>query len=101
MQSNYRKASFLWEQMTWPEVESYLKKVDTAILPCGAIEQHGPHLPVDVDYFDAKYMAYQVAMACEEPKPLVLPTIPFGVSYHHDDFKGTLSVTKEAGSRGG
>ncbi|MCJ7468484.1 MAG: creatininase family protein [Maribacter sp.] len=94
-----KKSSFLWEHFTWPEIEAYLKTVDTVILPCGAIEQHGPHLPVDVDYFDAKYMAFKVAEGCEEPKPLVLPPIPFGVSYHHDDFKGTLSVTNDALSR--
>ncbi|WP_232520933.1 creatininase family protein [Flagellimonas nanhaiensis] len=91
--------SFLWEQKTWPEIEAYLKTVDTVILPTGAIEQHGPHLPVDIDFYDAKYMAYQVAHACNEPKPLVLPAIPFGVSYHHDSFKGTLSVTNNALSR--
>ncbi|MDC6350175.1 creatininase family protein [Zeaxanthinibacter sp. PT1] len=93
------KASFLWEHKSWPEIEDYLKTTDTVILPCGAIEQHGPHLPVDIDYFDAKYMAYKVAEACQDPKPLVLPTIPFGVSYHHEDFKGTLSVTNDALSR--
>jgi len=96
---NIKPASFLWEQMTWQEIETYLKKVDTAILPCGAIEQHGPHLPVDIDYFDASYLAYKVAEACNDPKPLVLPPIPYGVSYHHEDFKGTLSVSNDALSR--
>lgn len=97
---NYnKKTSFLWEQKTWPELEEYLKTMDTVILPCGAIEQHGPHLPVDIDYYDANYMAYKVAEACPDPKPLVLPPIPFGVSYHHQDFKGTLSVTNEALSK--
>ena len=91
--------TFLWEKMTWQEVEEYLKIVDTAILPCGAIEQHGPHLPVDIDYYDAKYLAYKVAEACQDPKPLVLPAIPYGVSYHHEDFKGTLSVSNDALSR--
>lgn len=94
-----KKCGFLWEEFTWPEIEEYLKTVDTVILPCGAIEQHGPHLPVDVDYYDAKYMAYKVAEACKDPKPLVLPTIPFGVSFHHDDFKGTLSVSNDALSK--
>lgn len=99
MKTTDERKSFLWELMTWPEIEDYLKKVDTVILPCGAIEQHGPHLPVDIDYFDAKYMAEKVAEACTDPKPLVLPTIPFGVSYHHQDFKGTLSVTNDALSK--
>lgn len=96
MKKSENNKGFLWELMSWPEIEAYLKKIDTVILPCGAIEQHGPHLPVDVDYFDAKYMAVKVAEACEDPKPLVLPAIPYGVSYHHDDFKGTLSVSNHA-----
>jgi creatinine amidohydrolase/Fe(II)-dependent formamide hydrolase-like protein len=33
-----------------------------------------------------------VAAACSHPRPLVLPLIPYGVSYHHDDFPGTLSI---------
>ena len=79
MNTTNKKTGFLWEEFTWPEIEEYLKTVDTVILPCGAIEQHGPHLPVDVDYYDAKYMAYKVAEACKDPKPLVLPTIPLRV----------------------
>lgn len=87
---------YLWAKMKWPEIEAKLKEVDTAILPCGAIEQHGYHLPVDIDVFDADYMAKKVAEACPSPKPFVLPSIPYGVSYHHSAFKGTLSVTNNA-----
>ena len=90
------ETSFLWEEMKWPEIEAKLKVTDTAILPCGAIEQHGPHLPVDVDYFDAYYMAKEIAMACRGARPFVLPPIPFGVSYHHSAFKGTISVTNNS-----
>lgn len=90
------KTGFLWEEMTWVEIEEYITRVDTAILPCGAIEQHGPHLPVDVDYYDAKYLARKVAEQCSDPKPLVLPSIPYGVSYHHEAFKGTISITNDA-----
>lgn len=86
----------MWESHTWEELEELLKVVDTAILPCGAIEQHGRHLPVDIDYFDAVYFARKVAEACSDPKPFVLPPIPYGVSYHHEDFKGTLSVTNNS-----
>ena len=50
-------ADYLWAEMTWPEIEEKLNLVDLAILPCGSIEQHGPHLPVDVDAFDAEYLA--------------------------------------------
>jgi creatinine amidohydrolase len=85
--------------MTWEEIAERLKTVDTAILPCGSIEQHGPHLPVDIDFFDVVYLSRRVAEAVSDPKPFVLPAIPFGVSYHHDEFKGTISVTNDALSR--
>jgi creatinine amidohydrolase len=86
---------FEWDKHTWPEIEERLVITDTAILPCGAIEQHGPHLPLDVDYFDAVHLAHKVAAACSHPKPLVMPPMPYGVSYHHEDFKGTVSVRNE------
>lgn len=89
-------SEYMWANLKWPEIAERLKIVDTAILPCGAIEQHGPHLPLDVDYFDAVYLARKVAEACQEPRPFVLPPIPFGVSYHHSEFKGTICVTNNA-----
>lgn len=93
MKNKIKYPDFMWETLSWPEIQERLKVVDTAILPCGAIEQHGPHLPLDVDYFDAVYLARKVAENCQEPKPFVLPPIPYGVSYHHSSFKGTISVT--------
>ncbi|MEZ5081929.1 MAG: creatininase family protein [Bacteroidales bacterium] len=90
------QSKYLWAELTWPEAEEKLSTVDVAILPVGAIEQHGPHLPLDVDSFDADYLARRVAEACSDPKPLVLPLIPYGVSYHHNDFKGTISISNDA-----
>ncbi len=96
MTENKLNSNYIWAHLKWPEIEKRLKIVDTAILPCGSIEQHGPHLPVDVDYFDAEYLAKRVAEACKNPKPFVLPGIPYGVSYHHSDFKGTISVSNNS-----
>ncbi len=86
-------------ELTWPEAEKRLNEVDLALLPVGAIEQHGPHLPLDTDAHDAEFLACVVAERSSEPKPLVLPLIPYGVSYHHDDFPGTVSVGNEALSK--
>lgn len=86
---------YLWSQLTWPEAEQRFQQVNIALLPVGAIEQHGPHLPLDTDAFDANYLAQRVAEACSDPKPLVLPVIPYGVSYHHDEFKGTISISND------
>jgi creatinine amidohydrolase len=96
MSNQNLRPDFIWATMSWPEISERLKIVDTAILPCGAIEQHGLHLPVDVDYYDAYYMALKVAEACKDPKPFVLPPIPYGVSYHHSEFKGTICVSNNS-----
>jgi creatinine amidohydrolase/Fe(II)-dependent formamide hydrolase-like protein len=94
-----RPSPFLLAELTWPQARQRLSEVDLALLPVGAIEQHGPHLPLDTDAFDAEHLAREVAAACSDPKPLVLPLIPYGVSYHHEDFDGTISVSPDTLSR--
>jgi len=89
------QSPFIWGELNWPQAQALLKKVDIALLPVGAIEQHGPHLPLDTDSFDADYLARRVAETCSDPRPLVLPLVPYGVSYHHEDFSGTVSISNE------
>ncbi|MTV14036.1 MULTISPECIES: creatininase family protein [Bradyrhizobium] len=62
----------------------------TAILPLGAIEQHGPHLPLSVDSDHADALALRIAERFGTA--LVLPTVRVGCSPHHLGFAGTLSV---------
>ena len=93
------KRAYLLRELTWPEAQERFRETDIALLPVGAIEQHGPHLPLDVDAFDADTLARAVAARCPDPKPLVLPLMPYGVSYHHNDFSGTLSITNETMAR--
>ncbi len=89
------RKDYIWAELTWPEIEKRLKIVDVAILPIGSIEQHGLHLPLDTDAFDARYLAEHVADACSDPKPLALPLISYGVSYEHDEFAGTISIKND------
>jgi creatinine amidohydrolase/Fe(II)-dependent formamide hydrolase-like protein len=92
-------SQYLLAELTWPEAEARFAQVDVALLPVGAVEQHGPHLPLDIDAFDADHLAKRVAEACSDPKPIVLPPIHYGVSYHHEGFSGTLSVSPETLAR--
>jgi creatinine amidohydrolase/Fe(II)-dependent formamide hydrolase-like protein len=85
--------------LTWPQAERRFEEIDIALLPVGAIEQHGPHLPLDTDAWDAERICDDVAKACSRPQPIVLPLIPYGVSYHHDDFAGTISISPDTLSR--
>ncbi len=92
---NLSSIPYLLGELTWPEAQTRFKEVDIALLPVGSIEQHGSHLPLDTDAFDADHLARRVAEACKDPKPIVLPLVAYGVSYHHEDFSGTISVSPE------
>ena len=62
------------------------------VLPIGAIEQHGDHLPLETDTF----LGGQMCSAMEARLPngvLILPSVSVGCSAHHLDFAGTLSVS--------
>ena len=71
-----------------------------AILPVGAVEQHGPHLPVSVDAaINAGIVARAVEVMPSNCPALVLPMMPFGKSDEHLAFPGTLSLSHETLAR--
>lgn len=85
--------NYLLSKMTWPEVEEILKETDIALVPVGSTEQHGPALPVDNDAFIATEFTHRVAESIwEKQKVVVTPTISFGYSPHHMQFKGTITI---------
>src|SRR4051794_33982593 len=43
------KTEYRYEKLTWPEINDAVDLGKVCIVPCGAVEQHGPHLPLDVD----------------------------------------------------
>jgi creatinine amidohydrolase len=64
------------------------------IIPLGATEQHGPHLPVGTDTMLVEAIAERAALDSRDSFPAVLgPTLPIGSSAHHVRFGGTLSIT--------
>ena len=86
---------YLLANMTWQEVEERLKECDIALVPLGSTEQHGPALPVSTDYFIATQFAHGAAeMVWEKHKVVVTPTITFGFSPHHMEFKGTITLSE-------
>ncbi len=84
----------LLEEMTWPEVErSIAVGFTTVVVAAGAVEQHGPHLPLLVDAVRGDRLALEVARRLGDA--LVAPTIRVGCSEHHMGFAGTLSLRPE------
>ena len=73
--------------MSWMEAEEKFKKTKLAIVPIGAVEQHGLHLGVGADWIQAWNIAEQVGKRTDA---IVLPVMPYGVSGHHRDFTGTI-----------
>ncbi|MFP3871380.1 MAG: creatininase family protein [Candidatus Natronoplasma sp.] len=84
-----------WGEMNRWELEQRAEVVDTTILPIGSLEQHGPHLPLDTDSYDAEHLVEEAVRRLETPKPVILPTIPYGVSDHHMGFPGTVTVASK------
>jgi len=77
--------------MTWPEVAAAVAAgATTVILPLGATEQHGPHLPLGTDTIRAVALADRVAARL--PMALIAPALPVGCSDEHAGFPGLLSL---------
>ncbi|MBY3552281.1 creatininase family protein [Modestobacter lapidis] len=77
--------------MTFGEVQAALSEGRRdVVVPCGAVEQHGRHLPLDVDAVHAERLGQEVAQRLGTA--LVAPTIRVGVSPHHMAFPGTVSL---------
>jgi creatinine amidohydrolase len=73
--------------LAWPEVE----RGRLLIVPLGATEQHGPHLPLGTDTEIAVALA-EGAAAVVSGAVVVAPALPYGSSGEHQDFAGTLSI---------
>jgi creatinine amidohydrolase len=76
--------------MTWRDVRDALDRgCDCIVVPFGAVEQHGSHLPLETDAMLGDYLGPQLA---ERLYALCAPTVPIGCSEHHMGHAGTLSL---------
>ncbi|PCJ52592.1 MAG: hypothetical protein COA79_23595 [Planctomycetota bacterium] len=69
--------------------EWQLNESGIAILPIGAFEQHGYHMPLCTDTIQADYFASYVA---KELGAMLLPALPYGTSMEHKGFRGSISL---------
>jgi mycofactocin precursor peptide peptidase len=87
-----RTRSFELAQAHWPAVEKTLRQL--LVVPIGALEQHGPHLPLDTDTRIAVAVARRACAG--RPGVALAPALPVGASGEHAAFPGTLSIGSEA-----
>jgi creatinine amidohydrolase len=80
--------------LTSPEIARALKDTSILALPLGAIEQHGPHLPLATDLVVAQGLTGRIVERWGEDFDLwQLPALPIGLSREHDWAPGTLSLS--------
>lgn len=82
---------YLYADLTWPEVNEAAEKKKVILLPIGSTEQHGPHLPLDVDNKLPVSICLEAGSRAPD-KILVAPNIPYGYNIHAMDFPGTMHV---------
>lgn len=77
-------------EMTWLQAQAAFAKTTLAIIPTGAVEVYGPHLPLGSDGIVAQHLANKLA---ERTGAVVAPLIPVGDSRSLLSFPGTMSVS--------
>ena len=83
-----------WRKLRADELRERARQDAMVIIPIGSLEQHGPHLPVEVDSMLGETVALRTARAIAErgQSVLVLPVLWTGISEHHMSFGGTVSL---------
>ena len=79
-----------WSDLSWPEVAATVARQPFALLPFGAVEEHGPHLPLGTDAYAARELA---ALIADRADLLELPVMPYGQVWSLEHFDGSLSVS--------
>lgn len=89
-----------WHHLTSPELAERAGPDALAVMVLGAIEQHGPHLPLSTDLDIATgLLAQALAQLDDDPDVFVLPSLALGASDEHVGFAGTLSLSAGQMSR--
>ncbi len=86
--------TYALHKMSWPEVAEAAETVDLVLIPIGSTEQHGPHLGLGQDHLIAHAYCERAAERLA-PRLLTLPAIPWGISDHHMNFPGTMTLRPE------
>lgn len=85
---------YRYNRLTWEEMNEAIAMQKVVILPTGSTEQHGRHLPLEVDSFLAEEVCLEMGRRAAD-RVLVLPPVSYGLNRHHIDFPGTIHIEPE------
>ncbi len=88
------ETEYRYNRLTWAEMNDAIAEQKLIILPTASTEQHGKHLPLDVDTFLCESVCLELGRRAAD-QVLVLPTIAYGLNLHHIDFPGTIHIEPE------
>jgi creatinine amidohydrolase len=88
------KGNYYYQHYTWPEIKEIVKQQPVVVLPVGSVEDHGRHLPLDVDNFLIGSICQEAAQRMNG-EMLLLPPVSYGFEEHHMDFPGTIDIGME------
>ena len=86
-----RAEPWRYEKLTWPEINEAVGAGRVVVCPVGSTEQHGPHLPLDVDVVCPCGIAAAAARQVPD-EVLVMPPFVHGYAAHVMDFPGTTNI---------
>jgi creatinine amidohydrolase len=82
-----------WRQLKAAEINAFAERNAVVIVPVGSTEQHGPHLPTQVDSLLVHEIAIRAARQAAATTPVIVtPTVWSGLAEHHMSLGGTLSL---------
>lgn len=89
-----RELPLLFAECTWEEIDALPRAECVLLLPVGATEPHGPHLPLATDVIISEGMARRAAemLRAKAVPALVLPSIGYSVTEFASGFAGALSI---------
>jgi len=80
----------LLAKSTWPEIEAFLQRGKTVVVPIGSNEQHGPTGLLGTDWMCPEIIAHEAQKGRDDL--LVAPTFNIGMAQHHLGFPGTITL---------
>ncbi len=85
---------WMWEHLTWPQLRQRVDDQPVVVLSIASVEDHGPHLPMDVDNFLIRSICEATGERIQD-QMLLLPHLPFGFETHHMDYPGTIDIAAD------